>query len=444
MKYLLLLPLLVLLSSCKSQQEQIVDSSWYEIKSENFRIITDDNSNRSEILIKDLERFRQFTTSYYGAATLPGGSLLRGVNKTNSPLTIYVAESVESYANLLGYDRAFSTAGMYYTNEYGQFAFINMGAGSYRQVKKLTLAREFLFHEYMHYLLVNQSQGVYHPYWYSEGIAELFSTLTFGDDDNFIYGKMPISREYSLAKGRILPVAPLLITTRHSDVSDEYLSALYASGWLLTHYISLEKKQSAQLNGYLMALNNGKHPIGAFETNFGMNINAFNERYIQYLKNDNYKYITGKFRGGFKEVKSTRVELPTADALGEISRMMAITSKEVEPISKLIETANKQGIDTAHFDFSLAYVLLQEKKGKEARELIADHQAETSWQNMVTAASLKWQVEHGDISVEEKQQLLQQIIELYQLVIELEPYNQAAKLRLKLAQQDLTQLSKTA
>lgn len=97
------------------------------------------------------------------------------------------------------------------------------------------VARRVIFHEYIHHLTT--AVGEDPPVWYSEGIAELFSTLA-EDKNELILGR-PVPEHVGYLRSEGMMALDTLFSVGHDDpIYNESAKAgmLYAQSWALLHY----------------------------------------------------------------------------------------------------------------------------------------------------------------------------------------------------------------
>jgi len=158
-------------------------------------------------------------------------------------------------------------------------------------------AESVLFHEYTHYFMYQHAAAAY-PFWYTEGFAELFATVEL-QPNGFRMGHVPKYRQLDFQFGSIS-------MDRIIDPPDDYegvtISDVYAGGWLLTSYLSLEPSRAGQLDDYLARINRGEHQLEAARAAFGD---------LNKLKSDVDAYRRGRER--IIDVTFADYKVPTAE-----------------------------------------------------------------------------------------------------------------------------------
>ena len=115
--------------------------------------------------------------------------------------------------------------------------------------------RSILLHEYTHYFMMQHFPGAY-PRWYVEGFAETLATMRIEEDGSYYVGDPPQYRAYQVFQ---LPDFPLdeMLDDEHELTGLDSLQH-YATGWLLTHYMSFDSDRRMKLRSYLTAIADGR------------------------------------------------------------------------------------------------------------------------------------------------------------------------------------------
>ena len=126
--------------------------------------------------------------------------------------------------------------------------------------------RAVLLHEYTHYFMLQHFPGAY-PRWYVEGFAETLATMRENDDGSFHIGDPPQYRAAQVFQLQDFPLEEML-DDNHELTGLDALQH-YATGWLLTHYMSFDSARLSKLRAYLVALANGEDSLTAAKREFG-------------------------------------------------------------------------------------------------------------------------------------------------------------------------------
>jgi len=125
---------------------------------------------------------------------------------------------------------------------------------------------QVLLHEYTHYFMMQNYPAAY-PRWYSEGYAEMMSTMRFNEDGSFHLGDPPQSRGQIISSRPLSQLNEMLDDQHVATGYDQYQH--YVTGWLFSHYLNFDPAREAQLRQYLAAIGNGEASLPAAQRIFG-------------------------------------------------------------------------------------------------------------------------------------------------------------------------------
>ena len=307
--------------------DNLAKDTWYEIDSANFQIITNGEPSSVRRLAEDLERYRAVALSLLGA------------KDDGAKLTIYAAADRESYAGLVGEDLSELTNGLFDTTAEGSYALVNLdGRTGERQLE----AREFLFHEYTHFLSYNGTTTHY-PYWYSEGFAEFMSTMTFGQGNTYDIGAIPGERAMTLLYTSPLPLRELLRATVY-NTPDEEKGRVYASGWMLAHWIVMKSGKTEEFKQFVKDYNNGADPVKALSKNLGMSIDEIEKVYNEQFREGRFQLARGKVPATFKSERPKLKVLSGEETVVELARFLVKSGYNTHGIHELVEFAERENL----------------------------------------------------------------------------------------------------
>lgn len=150
-----------------------------------------------------------------------------------------------------------------------------------------------LTHELVHFI-ADQALGPQPP-WLSEGLATYFESAHFDKAGSFVIGSVPRDRHRWLRSHARLGVEALQMQNGPSDTP-----ALYASAWLLVHYLMSER--GSEFAAFQSALASGKPAAQAWQETMG---DLTPERLDALL--DNYAE-TGNFLNYSKQIAEPQVQ----------------------------------------------------------------------------------------------------------------------------------------
>ena len=230
----------LLLSTAALLAPTAAQADWYEAKSKHFVVYSDDSLERVKEYTTRLERFDKAVRVLHGET----GPEKAVANK----VTVYVLPTVEDVGKL-----AKGTAG-FWVPRLNATAFMPRASGS----GKGMTSQAIMFHEYTHHWMLTSWSAAAMPAWYTEGAAEFHATAQMRPDGSVLFGGQPTWRMYGIEmfKGQ-MPVPDLLRAVPYK-LDQLQSEALYARGWLLTHYLTVEADRRKQLADYIGAINAGK------------------------------------------------------------------------------------------------------------------------------------------------------------------------------------------
>jgi hypothetical protein len=150
---------------------------------------------------------------------------------------------------------------------------------------------ELLLHEYTH-LVVANSGGAGYPTWYSEGFAELMSTIRVVGSDVQV-GRVPSNNVQAAGDfSRWLPLSELFAGTIFESREDpERLHRAYAQSWLVVHYLRIgAPDRTPQLEAYLQGVSEGADPVASAPAALGLSLGELEKLLRDYIRAQNLTY----------------------------------------------------------------------------------------------------------------------------------------------------------
>jgi tetratricopeptide (TPR) repeat protein len=165
-------------------------------------------------------------------------------------------------------------------------------------------------HEYAHSIL--RAAGLRVPPWFSEGLAEFFSTVHIGARGCTLGGDLP-ARTQVLQRHAWMPMADLMALPADSPVRDNRDTAgvFYAQSWALTEMLVLAPEYGPRFRALIDALSSGREGSQALASIYGKSLDA----------------ITRDLRA-WTAIKHQPALLPGS----ELDQISAPTSEEVPPL----------------------------------------------------------------------------------------------------------------
>lgn len=208
------------------------ESSWVEIKSPHFNVLTDGSERQGREVALRFEQMRSVFNQLF----------LKDAGGQSIPLQVIALRSereVSQYAPLYE-GHPVRVVGFYLQNQDKNYILLNLDANN---------LWETVFHEYSHCLLDTVSRNL--PIWFTEGFAEFYSTIQISNKQAVV-GRPPESAMTVLKGEKLLPVSVLMNVDRHSPIYNDDRhprSIFYAQSWLLVHYL-LDNQKMEQARKY--------------------------------------------------------------------------------------------------------------------------------------------------------------------------------------------------
>ncbi|MBX9795488.1 DUF1570 domain-containing protein, partial [Sphingomonas sp.] len=228
-------------------------AEWLEASNSHFVIYGDLKREEMQRFADRLERF--------DAALRVGLNLKDAITVPSNRVVVYVVRN-QGVIQELG--RSSSVAGFYMARVEGPVAFTPRKTDSDDKYFNPELV---LFHEYVHHLMLNNSNA-YYPGWVTEGMAEFFAVARMEANGDVTTGLPNNARGYSIFSESVVSINDLLNAdaNRGRGVDGDQL---YARGWLLIHYLLLGGKRDGQFTRYMELINARKAPLEAATQAFG-------------------------------------------------------------------------------------------------------------------------------------------------------------------------------
>ena len=210
---------------------------------------------------------------------------------------------------------------------------------------------QVLLHEYTHYFMMMNYPAAY-PRWYSEGYAEMVSTMRFFEDGSFHIGDPPQSRGQIISDMPLSRLSQMLDDERVLTGYDAYQH--YVTGWLFTHYMSFDPAREAKLRQFLVALGNGEDSLTAARRIIGD---------PDQLQRELVRYRQGPFPGYDvrpnvmtpPEVTVTQITGPELELIdAEYTLWRGVTRQQARSLVTRLRQAAQQYPDSAYTHMLLA------------------------------------------------------------------------------------------
>jgi tetratricopeptide (TPR) repeat protein len=282
--WLLLVPLSAPIASAKD--------TWTSVRSKNFLLVGDASEKEIRQVAIRLEQFREaFTLLFSRARTKP-----------IVPTTVIVFKNDNSYKP---FKPTAYTAGYFQAGE-----DVNYITLTSERLARNDEPFRVIFHEYVH-LMVNSTLGTV-PTWFSEGLAEYYSSFSMSEDRKVTLGRVVGNHVLFLRQQKLLPLRTLFAVDHNSPYYNEkdQANVFYAQAWALVHYLILgnQGQRNRQMSRFLDLINTGKSTDAAFTEAFQTTYETLARELQEYIQRDTYPAQTVMMKnklGADSEIVST-------------------------------------------------------------------------------------------------------------------------------------------
>jgi Flp pilus assembly protein TadD len=326
--------------------------TWTSIRSKNFFLIGNASEKEIRQVATRLEQFRDVFTRLFTNA------------KFNSPVptTVVVFKNEGSYkpfkvGNAVGYFQAGSDV------NYITLTIEQRGQQSPFHV---------IFHEYVH-LLVNNTMGDV-PTWFSEGLAEYYSTFELDEERKAFIGRIIPNHVLYLREQRLLPLKTLLTVDQRSPHYNEKSKSgvFYAQSWAFVHFLIQGRngERLPQMGQFLGLLATGAPLDEAFRQAFQTDYTALEKELKEYVQGNNYRMTRATFERKLEfdtEMKAAPITEAEAQAfLGDLSLHLG----DLAGAEKRLQDALALDPHLAMANSSLGMVRVRQGRFADARPLL--------------------------------------------------------------------------
>jgi tetratricopeptide (TPR) repeat protein len=243
--------------------------NWTSVRSKNFHLVGNASEKDIRKVATRLEQFREALTR-----------LLKVNFNSSIPINVVVFKSQDSYRHF----GPPGTAGFFHHSPDVNYIVLDGELkGEY--------PFDTIFHEYVHFIVKNNLENV--PTWFSEGLAEFYSTFDVKKGDQKITIGAPKSNHvHYLRQEKLIPLPSLFAVDRRSPLynESEKRGVFYAQSWVLTHYLmhGEEGRLRPQLWQFLNKVIAGAPVETAFQQAFQTDFKSMEKALKSYTQRDGY------------------------------------------------------------------------------------------------------------------------------------------------------------
>jgi tetratricopeptide (TPR) repeat protein len=324
--------------------------NWVSVRSKNFFLVGNASEKEIRQVGRKLEQFR-------GALSV----MFPNMN-FNSPVptTVVVFKSDSAYRP---FKPKANTAGYFQPGP--DVNYITLTAEARGNQDQYSI----IFHEFTHLLVNNNSSNV--PTWLSEGLAEVYSTLSIADDQKVLLGKPITEHVLLLREKKMLPLGTLFQVDHQSPYYNERdkQSIFYAESWALMHYLTLARKgeRVPQISKFLELVSANAPMEQAFQQAFGMGFERMENELREYIIQDRYPVVSGHFESKLAVDTALQSALITeAEAQAYLGDLLVHSNRDDAEVYLQKALSLDPNLAMAHA--SMGMLRVRQGKSEEARQ----------------------------------------------------------------------------
>jgi Flp pilus assembly protein TadD len=244
---------------------RISPNGWTEVRTPGFRVVSTAAPASTLGLIRHLELFQAVVAQ------------ITNVQKFEAqvPTHIYVFETEAAFRPFV--DRR-GISGYFLPQLRANYVGM-------RAPRSIGDTQELILHEYVHFLMHNK-KNIFYPRWYSEGYAELLSTVA-REDERIVIGSIPEKWTGWLANGEWIPIRRVIRAGSLDGWSRSEVAMFYAESWALVQFLHFGRpdgnRTAQHMRRYLDLVEAGEEGPKAFEAAFGLRVASLDRTVRRYL-----------------------------------------------------------------------------------------------------------------------------------------------------------------
>ena len=278
---------------------------WHRVQTDHFVFLSNATERRSRQIAANLERLRDVLIQLNPGMELGSDrTLYLYVFDDNLSLVPYKLLYNGKPANIAGYFLARPEA-----------TYMVMQAEPGLDVERL------LYHEFLHYVMGAKHRRL--PLWFSEGMAEFYSTF-HATDQNAEIGRAVEHHIRTLRESNMIPLARLFTVGYESkDYNEDYRQGIfYAQSWALVHYLLLgNPARRGQTFQFFESVANGAPASEAFRNAFQTTEAQVEKELRDYVRRSLFNYVQIPVKPA-SEVKIRLEPLPRHETLTRLGDLL--------------------------------------------------------------------------------------------------------------------------
>lgn len=327
---------------------------WVEVRTENFRAISDRPQEELLTIVDTLVRFEDFVTRITSSGKFEPSRPTLVVMLSRTEWDRYVPFS----SRIGGLFRTGATENLILLPEPRlkprRYSFPPPPPSLKRDEPN---PYETILHEYVHFVMLDGT--VRYPRWYTEGMAEVLAAVDF-EGSRLRFGVLWEYELQAARQARSVSFADLIERfPRHDETPKQGVTnEAYALSKTLVHYLSFAAKERAgQVPQYLTLLNEGVAPESAFKSAFRTDYAGMQAELDEYLRRTAFPggYMDWSALAGAADAKVR--EIPCDEAMVETGlALLSVNADGNEIRNGWFDRAKREVPGSIPADIGLAYL----------------------------------------------------------------------------------------
>lgn len=338
--------ILLLLTGC-AVHSYALDQQWLRISTPHFEMYTTNSEQQALAELRMFEQVRDFFLHTAGAESVAG-----------NPVRIIAFSSRQEY---LPYSPNASAFAYYEQARNGDYIVLEDIAPEHRAAA---------LHEYAHLVLTHE--GLKLPVWLSEGLADLYSTLTFQGNCATVGAPLP-GRMYALGTRRWLPLDTLFAAGQSSpEYNNRQLASIfYAESWALVHMLRFGDGYAPRFGSFLGAIMGGDSAPDALESAFGKTPQEVYRDLQCYVQKCTMNTSVYRINSPTATIEAQSAEAPALEVKLVLAQMLASNPWKQAEGQRRLEALAAEYPSNPEIEESLGYLAWQERNPAKARAYFA-------------------------------------------------------------------------
>jgi tetratricopeptide (TPR) repeat protein len=346
-------------------------ADWTEIRTPHYVFLGDASRADMRRIAQRFEQFHAVMQRLLSHASL----------SFSAPTIVIVFRDQQSFAPYLPYynGKPRQVAGFAATSRDLNYVVMHAGRGE--------AAFPVVFHELAHLITQNALQRS--ATWFSEGVAEYYSTFDLRGDNQVRLGQ-PIHRHVQLLREQFMPLRDLLEVDHSSASYNEQSRAtlFYAESWALVHFLRSNEQTRDRFVEYQRLVERGVREEDAIVQGFGLDLGTLEKALRNYIGQLALSYELWTLPEAVRDAEMSTADVDEAAVLPHLASVLLRLDRLADAEDRASE-ALSAAPDAALAHAVMARIRLHQRRSAEARALLERDLAYSGFlDHYVTASSL--------------------------------------------------------